>query len=130
MYSRKLFFSLILISYSFFTQALAQSNPSSGGQNAWTLQQCIDYALSHNLQIKQGELNLELADDQRQQSIGNMMPNLNGNATNNYFFGKSIDPNTNLFTNQQVRSNSFGLSTNVVVFEGFQLQNALKQSKL
>lgn len=120
MQSRKLFFSLFFLLLSLFAQA----------QEAWTLQQCINYALSHNLQIKQSELSAELASDQRRQSRGNMMPTLNGNATNNYFFGKSIDPNTNLFTNQEVRSNAFGIGTNAVLFEGFSLQNTLKQSNL
>src|SRR5258706_3460485 len=116
MYSRKLFFALVFLPISLFTQA----------QDAWTLQQCIDYALAHNLQIKQSELSVELANDQRRQGLGNMLPSLNGNATNNYYYGKSIDPNTNAFTNQQVRSNAFSLSTNVPLFEGFSLQNTLK----
>ena len=120
MIGRKLFFALVFLSFSLLTQA----------QNVWTLQQCIDYALSHNLQIKQSELNVELARDQRTQSIGSMLPNLNGNVGNNYYYGKSIDPNTNTFTDQQVRSNPFVLSSSVPLFEGFTLQNTLKQSNL
>ncbi len=120
MFRRKLIFALLFLFVSFFAQA----------QNSWTLQQCIDYALSHNLQIKQNELTVELAKDQYSQSFGNMLPSLNGNATNNYYYGKSIDPNTNIFTNQQVRSNTFAISSNVPLFEGLQLQNTLKQNNL
>src|SRR5260221_10828008 len=97
---------------------------------SFTLQQCIDYALAHNLTIKQSELNVELSKIGVNQSTMNLFPNLNGFASDNYFYGRSIDPNTNTYTNNQVRSNSFSLSTNVSLFEGFQLQNTLKQSKL
>jgi outer membrane protein len=95
-----------------------------------TLQQCIDYALAHNITIQQAALNEDLAKVGVNQSTMNLFPNLNGFAGNNYYYGRSIDPNTNTFTNDQVRSNSFSLSSSVALFEGFSLQNTLKQSKL
>jgi outer membrane protein len=112
-----LFFSLFIC----FHAAKAQS---------FTLQQCIDYALSHNITIKQSELNVELSQVGVNQSTMNLFPTLNGFASDNYFFGKSIDPNTNIYTNAQVRSNSFSLNSSMSLFEGLQLQNTLKQSKL
>lgn len=95
-----------------------------------TLQQCIDYALAHNITIQQAALSEDLAKIGVNQSTMNLFPNLNGFASNNYYYGRSIDPNTNAFTNDQVRSNSFSLSSSVTLFEGFTLQNTLKQSKL
>src|ERR1043166_937126 len=94
----------------------------SYGQS-YTLQQCIDYAIAHNLTIKQSSLNLELSKVGVNQSTMNLFPNLNGFASNNYYYGRSIDPNTNAFTTDQVRSNSFSLSSSVSLFEGFTLQN-------
>lgn len=103
---------------------------SSQAQTAWTLQQCIQRALDYNINIKQSALNSELSDISVTQSTMALFPNLNGSASQNYYYGKSIDPNTNSFTTQQVRSNSFSLSSSVTIFDGFQLQNTLKQSKL
>src|SRR5207245_2089187 len=91
----------------------------------WTLQQCIDYALAHNITIKQSELNVELNKALTNQSAASLFPTLNGFASNNYYYGRSIDPNTNTFTNDQVRSNSFSISSNLPLFEGLQLQNTL-----
>jgi outer membrane protein len=102
----------------------------SDAQTVWTLQQCIDRALSYNIQIRESGLNNELNRFQVQQNTAAMFPSLNGSATQNYFFGRSIDPYTNVYTDQQVRSNSFSLSSNLTLFEGFQLQNSLKQSRL
>ena len=99
-------------------------------QQAWTLQQCIDYALSHNISVKQSELNSEASKESYQQSIAGFFPSINGNAGHNYYFGRSIDPTTNQYTTSEVRSNNFSLSGSLPLFEGFQLQNSLKQSKL
>lgn len=99
-------------------------------QQSWSLQQCIDYALEHNLSVKQSELNVELNQTGVNQSAASLFPSLNGFASNNYYFGRSIDPYTNQFTQNQVRSNSFSLSSSLSLFEGFTLINTLKQSKL
>ncbi len=102
----------------------------SEAQQAWTLQECITYALSHNISVKQSELNTESSKENYQQSIASFFPSLNGNASQNYYYGRSIDPTSNQFTTNQVRSNNFSLSSSIPLFEGFQLQNSLKQSKL
>jgi len=99
-------------------------------QQAWTLQQCIDQALNNNIQIKQSSLNNDLNKVQVNQSLTTMFPSINGNASQNYIFGRSIDPYTNVYTDQQIRSNSFGLSGSLPLFQGLQLQNSLKESKL
>ncbi|MBP6334768.1 MAG: TolC family protein [Bacteroidia bacterium] len=94
------------------------------------MQQCISYALEHNIQIRQAALNTELNRETKSQSMTNMFPSLNGNASQNYYYGRSIDPITNAYTTNQVRSNNFSLTSNVALFEGLQLQNTLRQSKL
>ena len=43
-----------------------------------TLEQCIDYALKNNIQIKQSELNTELTEINLTQSKANLLPSLNG----------------------------------------------------
>ena len=102
----------------------------SHAQEAWTLQQCISHALSHNISVKQSELNEDFSKESYQQSKASFLPNLNGNASQNYFYGRSIDPTTNQYTNNEVRSNNFSLNSSVSLFDGFQLQNSLRQSKL
>src|SRR5436190_9641101 len=114
-----------------FTASLFFLNQfQSEAQAAWTLQQCIDYALSHNISVKQSELNTESSKESYQQSIAAFFPSLNGNAGQSYYYGRSIDPTTNQFTTNEVRSNNFSLSSSISIFEGFQLQNSLKQSRL
>jgi outer membrane protein len=107
------------VSFSFAAQA-----------QQWTLQQCIERALQYNLEIRQSSLNHELGEVEVTRSTAALFPSLNGQASQNYFYGRSIDPYTNTFTTSEVRSNSFSLTGGVVIFEGLQLQNTLKQSRL
>ena len=99
-------------------------------QKVWTLQECIQHALENNIQIKQVALNKDLADVDKEQALAGMFPTLNAGASHNYYFGRSVDPTTYEFTNNEIRTNSFSLTSSLVIFEGFRLQNALRQSSL
>jgi outer membrane protein len=118
---RVLFFTVSLILIGHF---------KSDAQQSWTLQECINYALSHNISVKQSELNTESSRESYEQSIAGFFPSLNGNASHNYYYGRSIDPTSNQFTTSQVQSNNFSLNSSITVFDGLQLQNSLRQSKL
>ncbi len=99
-------------------------------QKKWTLQECIDYALKNNIQVKQNQLNTELSKEQLIQNSAALLPNLNGNATHNYGYGRYLDPFTNQFIDQRNQTNNFSFTSNVILFNGFQLQNTLRQSQL
>jgi len=103
---------------------------NSFSQKTWTLQECVDYALQHNIQIKQGEISTEISDNAQTQSLLGMFPSLNGSASHSYNFGRSVDPFSYEFTTRKVSSSNLSLNANVVLFNGFQLQNELKQSRL
>lgn len=98
-------------------------------QETWTLQQCMDYAETHNSQLQKIKNNELIYEQNTLQSKGAMLPSINGSASHNYNFGRSIDPFTNVYANQQVRSNNFNVNGSLVLFNGFLLQNTLKQSK-
>ncbi|MCB0430558.1 MAG: TolC family protein [Flavobacteriales bacterium] len=102
---------------------------SSHAQTTWTLQQCIDQALKNNLQLRQGELNAGLSENNLLQSKISLLPTLNGNASQSYNFGRTVDPFTNSFITDRVRSNSFSLSSSVTLFSGFQNINNVQKAK-
>lgn len=97
-------------------------------QKVWTLPECIDYAQKNNLQVKQNVLNIELNKIKLEQSVAGLVPNLNGQATHYYNYGRTIDQYTNQFVDQRTQSNNFALSSSVILFEGFQLQNTIRQN--
>lgn len=100
------------------------------GQKIWTLRECVDYALENNITVKQNEINSELNEIVTLQNKLSLLPTLNASVGRNYNFGRTIDPFTNQFTTNQVESDNWSLSSNVTLFNGFSLQNTLKQSQL
>jgi len=99
---------------------------SASAQNTLTLEQCVEMAWVNNLQIKQAELSLESGESNLSRAKSDRMPNLNGFASHNYNWGQRIDPFTNQFANTRVQSNSFGLSSSVDLFSGFQNKQNIK----
>ena len=116
-------FLLICVSFLFFAL-------SGKAQEAWSLERCVEYALENNISVKQNELNADLAKENYNQSIANMAPSLNAGASHAYNWGQRIDPFTNTFATNRVRSNNLFISSQVTLFSGLQLQNTLKQNSL
>ncbi|MDI1235765.1 MAG: TolC family protein [bacterium] len=118
--NRQLFSLIGLLACIYTTKVSAQK---------FTLKQCIDYAWSNNLDIKQSELNNASANIDVKASKAILLPNLSASAGQNYQFGRTVDRFTNTFINQTIRSNNFGLSAGVLLFSGFQNQNNIKQKR-
>ena len=103
----------------------------TAAQEAWSLQRCLDHAFEHNIQIQLGQLGETSAAIGVQTAKGAFLPNLNGNLSHGYNFGRTIDPFTNQFVESSaIRSNSFGLSTGMVLFNGFQNHLNLRRATL
>lgn len=107
-----------------FSEIIAQENQS------WTLEECIEHAWINNLQLQQQKLSVDLAGENLTQSRASLFPSLNASASHAYNFGRTVDPFTNEFATETVRTNNFGISTSLNIFSGFQVQNAIRQSKL
>lgn len=99
-------------------------------QEKWDLAKCVQYAQDNNLQVRLSNLNIETNKNNLETSKQSRYPNLNGQITNNYNFGLFFDPFTNQATNDRIRSNNFGISSSVTVFNGFKIQNTIKQNQL
>lgn len=116
----KLLIGILLIAFG--------ANAQDGDK--WTLQECIDYALENNLNVKRSRLNLESSDIALEQSKLALLPSANANGSYGYSWGRSIDPTTNLFVeNQRIASSNGGINGSVTLFNAFRLQNAIKQNK-
>jgi len=94
----------------------------------WSLEECVEYALDNNISIKQQELNKELVEEDIVTAKGNFYPNLNGSASQDWNFGSYIGQ-TGLRISRDSRSNSFGLSSGVNLFNGNRNRNNLLQAK-
>jgi outer membrane protein len=109
---------------------LAISFMALHAQEKWSLEKCVDHALTNNIQIKQRSLTIEGSKADVLQSKLNMLPDLNGFANHGYNFGQTVDRYTNTFATERVQTNNFNISSSVTLFGGFQKVNQLKQNKL
>ena len=104
----------------------AQNNENT---KIWTLQESVDYALKYNISIKQSELDKQNQYQNVINAKGNFLPNINASASQNYNFGSAIDV-TGSRVSSDFRSNSFGINSSVVLFDGFANIFTLNQAKL
>ncbi len=101
----------------------AQNNTS-----ALTLQACLDMAMANNIPVKVTELQEQAAGLNLSQAKYNRLPSVDASVNYGINSGRSIDPFTNSYNNQQLSSSSAGMSASVPVFRGFQIKNAVKQA--
>ena len=124
---RKFIISLITLIILMISQLFAQQ---PGSVKVWSLQACIDYALQNNIQIKQQLLNEELSRQEVIRSKCSVLPSLNGSATQGFNWGRNVDRYTNQFSESEIQSNNFYLSSSMTLFSGFQQYNTIRQSQL
>lgn len=101
----------------------------ANAQNEWNLQQCVDYALKHNIMLQQAEISNQITKNNTTQSKAALLPNLNGGAAHTYNFGRTIDRYTNTFANTQVLSQNYYISSNLVLWSGLSQWNNMKANQ-
>jgi outer membrane protein len=94
----------------------------------WNLRECIDYALANNLQIKRSALTVETNQVNQRQNKMNQVPTVNASTSYGYNWGRGIDPTSNQFVNSQRNAVlDAGVQASVTLFNGFRIQNTIKQ---
>jgi outer membrane protein TolC len=102
---------------------------SIGAQQKWTLDECVSYALAHNLQLNDFEYNNLSNKESYRQAIRNLLPSVTANTNYTINNGRSTDPFTNDIVTTDFFTNSYSLESSVDLFQGFQKINAIKASK-
>jgi len=91
---------------------------SSWGQDSLTLQSCLDKA-NTNLILYADQISLSrTAKIERYFHSFTLLPNLSASTGLNASFGRRLDPFTNTFASTAVNSQSFGLNSSVMLFNG------------
>lgn len=125
--SSPMFTGLSIVLSVAFTTGFVQK---STAQEVITIQEAIDKTLSGNLQVKQSKLSESLSEENLGQSKYALLPNLTSSGSYNVNYGRSIDQSTYSYNNTQFSSFNGSVSTSVVLFQGLQKLNQIKQNKL
>jgi outer membrane protein len=99
-------------------------------QQSWSLEDCINYAFDHNLDIKKQVLNVETGKANLLQSKLNTLPSINAGASTANNWGRTIDRYTNEFATSRVRSDNLYLQGSFTLFSGLQKVNVIKRNQL
>lgn len=98
-------------------------------QNGWDLQKCIDYAIEHNITIKQTANNVEQGKIALNTSKNNRLPSLTGSISDGVNFGRGAGYD-NVYVNNTTNSLGFNLGASVELFTGGRTENEIKAKKL
>ncbi len=120
----------LLIALLTATFSFAQDTPTPETKKVWTLEDCISYAIENNITIKEASLNKDLADVDYGATKSSRLPNLFGSASQNFSNGNTIDPITSDYVTDQIHSTNLGINSSMTLFQGNQISNEIKKSKL
>ena len=98
-------------------------------KQVWSLEDCIKYAIDHNIQIKQQTIQTKVQKNALDQSKLNLLPTISGQASHDYSFGRALDQNTYTFYNQTVLQDYFYLGGRTDLFNGLQNLNTIQKNK-
>ena len=102
---------------------------SVSAQQVWSLKQCIDYAVEHNIQIKQKDVNRLQHELDVNTAKNSRLPDLSASVSENFSFGRGLTAE-NTYTNTNTSSTSFSLATSVPLFTGFRIPRTLEMQRL
>ena len=111
--------SAIIISLAATVAASAQG---------WTLDDCVDYAIEHNIDVKQRILSARQGELQVTEAKDRFLPELSGYASQNFNFGRGLTAD-NTYANRNTQSFSVGASLSLPLFQGLSAVRNLSYSR-
>lgn len=98
-------------------------------QRVMTLAQCIDYAVSHNVNVKRYANNVEQQKVQLSTARNSRLPDLTAGASQSFNFGRGLN-SENDYVNRNTQSTGFNLQTSVPLLTGGRIPNEIAMSRL
>jgi outer membrane protein len=108
--------------------AMTLSHAQQPAARVYSLKQAIEAGIGNNLDVLQAELDMQTAKIDWNQARLNLLPDLYGSVNHGINKGRSVDPTTNDYINQEIKYAGYNLSSGVTIFNGFYLQNTIKQN--
>jgi outer membrane protein len=108
----------------------SQAQNATDSESLLNLKQCVDVAIQNNLLVEQSAIAMQTSKVAFNQAIGNALPNINAQAQQQAGFGRVLNTYTYTYLNQELNSGAYGLNGNLLLFQGFQVLNTIKQNQL
>jgi outer membrane protein len=100
------------------------------GQEKWSLQQCVDYALKNNVSVKQSDVQARLTAITAKQGKASLYPNLTGSINSSYQHGLTTNPTTNILESASYLSGNMNLQAGYNIFNWNARKNTIAANNL
>ena len=101
---------------------------ATASAETWSLQQCVDYAVSHNLTVRSSRLQSDQGELEVTAAKNAFLPNLSASANEGLNFGRGLT-SENTYANRNTTNFQWGVSLSVPLFNGLQDVRQLKLAK-
>lgn len=101
------------------TALLTTFAAAAQGQEVWSLDQCVEYAIAHNISVRQADLQVSQADLSVTSAKDAFLPNLSGQVNEGFNFGRGLTAD-NTYANRNTSNFQWGVNLSVPLFNGLQ----------
>jgi len=111
-----------ILSFSLATVAMAQ-------EKLWTMDECMHYAVENSPKVKKQAYTSDSYKAELNSAVASFFPSMSASVGAQYSFGRSIDPETNVYNNTSTFNNGYSLGVSIPIFNGGQLVNQWRMAK-
>ncbi|MBB3187875.1 TolC family protein [Microbacter margulisiae] len=98
--------------------------------STWTLNKCIDYALAHNIQVKQADIGVKSSKIDLLTAKAAFLPSLSGSLSQTFSNGKVASLVNNQYVNESDIGGRYSLNANMTLFNGNQTEKNVQIQRL
>lgn len=95
---------------------------------AWTLEECIDFALIQNIQVRKSDLNNKTYEYYAAQAKAQRFPSVNAGITQSFSWSKDLDGESSDYSGSN--GTNYQVNSSVNLFNANRTNNQIKQAKL
>jgi outer membrane protein len=96
----------------------------------WSVDDCIQYALDKNIQVKQAQVNNDIIGLDLNYAKSAWYPSLSGSAKQNFSWSNQVNNTTGSTVFKGSDGTTFGLNSGMTIYNGGKIRNNVKQSEL
>lgn len=94
----------------------SEAQTATAAPVTWTLEQCIEYAIAHNVTIRQSVVTATESEIDVNTNKWARLPQLSGSVQQSWSWGRAASPLDNTYNDTHSSNSSFSLSTDVPIY--------------
>lgn len=113
-----------------FILAMPMTTQAQDGADEWTMNRCIDYAMTHATDIRKKKVAADNARQERGAAMAEFMPSFSASVGAQLSWGRNVDPETNTYNTITTFNNNYSVGGSLTLFDGGQTWNQFRKARL